>query len=96
MNARRPLLFGSSVIFGILMTVPAAAQTAGPPGGPPSIEAKPVAGVTVAPGKKLWVFVFPEHGKGKGRPPSGGGSCADPIRVATNSSASDRPPNPQH
>jgi len=23
------------------------------------------------------VFVFPEHGKGKRRPPSGGGSCAD-------------------
>jgi len=34
-------------------------------------------GITVAPGKKLWVFVFPEHGKGKGGPPSGGGSCAD-------------------
>ena len=66
MNARRSLLFGSSVILGTLLTLPAAAQTSGPPGGPPSIEAKPVAGVTVAPGKKLWVFVFPEQRQRQG------------------------------
>ncbi len=49
--------------------VPAA--EAAPRGDVPIIEARPVLGLTVGPGRKLWVFVFPARGNGKGKPPKG-------------------------
>ena len=89
MNARRSLLFGSSVILGTLLTLPVAARTSGPPGGPPSIEAKPVAGVTVAPGKKLGCSCSQNTAKARVVLPREVGRVRTPIRVATNSSAAD-------
>ena len=35
----------------------------------PAIEARPVHGLTIGPGRKLWVFVFPARPEGKGKPP---------------------------
>lgn len=58
------------VILFIFALVPLAANAQGPEGIPPEnvIRAEPVHGVTIGPGKKLWVFVFPERGKGKPGP----------------------------
>ncbi len=59
--------------LGMVALAPLAAHGAPPEGVPPAdvpaIEVAPVHGVTIGPGRKLWVFVFPERGKGKGPPP---------------------------
>jgi hypothetical protein len=56
-----------AIALGALVgNVPAA--EAAPRGDVPIIEARPVLGLTIGPGRKLWVFVFPARPDGKGKP----------------------------
>ena len=78
------LLFGAVVLapFGAYADPPAPVH----PADGPAIEVHPVHGLTVGPGRKLWVFVFPGRENGKGPKPPGGDSsspsCIDGDQLA--------------
>ncbi len=67
-----PVLF--SLFLFVLFIFPLSVKAKPPEGKVPknAIVVKPVNGITVGPGKKLWVFAFPARG-GKPGPPGGGG-----------------------
>ncbi len=67
-----PVLF--SLFLFVLFIFPFSVKAQPPEGKVPknAIVVKPVNGITVGPGKKLWVFAFPARG-GKPGPPGGGG-----------------------
>lgn len=60
----RSWLVGLPLLFTIFLAASTAPE-AGSPQGPPIIAVQPVTGVTVGPGRKLWVFVHPVPGRGK-------------------------------
>ncbi|MEE9241361.1 MAG: hypothetical protein V3U53_09275, partial [bacterium] len=64
--------FSLWVMAVVLFTGNGAALEAAPHENAPTIEAKPVLGLTVGPGKKLLVFVFPAPGGVPGPPPKNG------------------------
>lgn len=60
----RSRLVGLTLLFAICAATGSAPE-AGSPQGPPIIAVQPVTGVTVGPGRKLWVFVHPVPERGK-------------------------------
>jgi hypothetical protein len=72
-TALRTISVGTVVVMFFL--APGASPQPGPPiHAASTITVQPVSGVTIGPGKKLWVHVFPAQGKGK---PGTGTVCTD-------------------
>ncbi|MCR4321879.1 MAG: hypothetical protein NUV74_16285 [Candidatus Brocadiaceae bacterium] len=73
------LIAVSSFLLFMLAIVSLPANAQGPEGIPPEdvIRAEPVHGITIGPGKKLWVFVFPEKGRKPPTKPICPDSCFD-------------------
>lgn len=65
-----------SIVFLCLVVLVPFVGSSAPPVDGPAIQVQPVNGVTVGPGRKLWVFVFPARGKG-GPPQPATDPCLD-------------------